>query len=95
MTTYARPNSPAKSYQYTKDKDWLRRVGYPVVKSVAMFYWNYLEKYQERFGGDIFPSSCLENNPIYRNIFQDLLFFRFAFRVAAALDRWPKAGASL
>ncbi|MBI3942795.1 MAG: hypothetical protein HY326_07255, partial [Chloroflexi bacterium] len=69
-------------YQYTKDKDWLRRVGYPVIKSVTMFYWNYLEKYQERFGGDIFPSSCLENNPVYRNVFQDLLFFRFAFRVA-------------
>ena len=69
-------------YQYIKDADWLAGTGYPVMKKVAQFYWNYLEKFQERCGGDIYPSACLESLPSYRNVFQDLLFFRFAFRVA-------------
>ena len=69
-------------WQYTKDRDWLAETGYPVIKKVAQFYWNYLEKYQERCGGDIYPSACLESLPCYRNVFQDLLFFKYAFRVA-------------
>lgn len=68
-------------YHYTTDVEWLAETAYPVIKKVAEFYWNYLEKYQERSGGDIYPSACLESLPSYRNVFQDLLFFRFAFRV--------------
>ena len=70
-------------WQYTKDEQWLGETGYPVMKKVAEFYWNYLEKYQEKSGGDIYPSACQESLPLFRNVFQDLLFFRFAFRVAA------------
>ena len=44
-------------YQYTKDDRWLRDVGYPVIKQVAEFYWNYLLKYGQRNGGDIYPSA--------------------------------------
>ncbi len=69
-------------YLYTKDAEWLGETGYPVIKKVAQFYWNYLEKYQERCGGDIYPSACLESLPSYRNVFQDLLFFKYAFRAA-------------
>ena len=69
-------------YLYTRDTEWLRKTGYPVIKKVAQFYWNFMEKFQDRCGGDIYPSACLESLPSYRNVFQDLLFFKYAFRAA-------------
>jgi len=69
-------------YRYTLDKKWLAEKGYPAIKKVAQFYWNYLEKYQKRFGGDIYPSNVDERPGWETNSSYDITCFRFAFRAA-------------
>jgi len=69
-------------YLYTKDRKWLKEKGYPVIKKAAQFYWNYLEKYQERCGGDIYPSNTGERRGWERNTTNDISCIRFAFRAA-------------
>jgi len=69
-------------YLYTKDREWLKVKGYPAIKKVAQFYWNYLEKYQKQLDGDIYPSVCGEGIGWKRNPVRDLACIRFAFRAA-------------
>ena len=94
-------------YEYTRDKVWLKRRGYPYLKKAAQFYWRYLEKYMDETD-DIFPSMRLEE-PGWkkgfignRNVITDLVMFKNAFewaiQAAEALGvdamwraRWQKA----
>jgi hypothetical protein len=69
-------------YKYTLDKKWLSEKGYIAIKKAAQFYWNYLEKYQSKFDGDIYPSNVDEGRGWERNSSYDIACFRFAFRAA-------------
>lgn len=74
-------------WEYTRDVNWLRERAYPYLREAAIFYWQYLEKYQGE-DGDIFPSIRLEE-PGWckgfvgnRNTITDLVMFRKAFEWA-------------
>ena len=76
-------------WEYTRDVNWLRERAYPYLREAAIFYWNYLEKYQDE-SGDIYPSIRLEE-PGWcrgfignRNVITDLVMFRKAFEWAVA-----------
>lgn len=77
-------------YAFTGDLDFLRRIGYPLLKEVALFYRAYL---QEDEDGHlvIFPSRyneydswCEALDDFMRNSILDLAMFRQVFRNAAA-----------
>lgn len=76
-------------WEYMRDREWLRRRGYPYIKKAAEFYWNYLEKYQDE-SGQIYPSIRIEE-PGWkkdfignRNVLSDLVMFRKTFECAVA-----------
>jgi alpha-L-fucosidase 2 len=76
-------------WEYTRDVAWLKKRAYPYLREAAIFYWQYLEKYQGE-DGDIYPSIRLEE-PGWcrgfvgnRNCITDLVMFRKAFEWAAA-----------
>ncbi|HEY3836579.1 MAG TPA: hypothetical protein VGL72_08405 [Bryobacteraceae bacterium] len=76
-------------WEYTHDRDWLRRRAYPYLKRAAQFYWNFLQKYQLP-DGSVGPAILLEQpgwNAEFRgnyNTATSLAMFRNAFRWALA-----------
>lgn len=74
-------------YLYTKDREFLRREGYPVLKELALFYLNFLRR--EADGKyHAFPSNQGEDgftgNPeAYRDLPQIMTHVRFALVIAA------------
>lgn len=73
-------------YQYTKDRDFLRNEGYPVLKLLAQFYLDFLKEEPDgKFHA--FPSNQGEdgftgNLEAYRDLPQILLHIRFALAAA-------------
>ncbi len=73
-------------YQYTQDREFLRNEGYPVLKSLAQFYLDFLKLEDDGFY-HAFPSNQGEDgftgNPeAYRDLPQILLHIRFALAAA-------------
>ncbi len=76
-------------YAFTGDLDFLRRVGYPLLKEVALFYRAYLQE-DEQGHLVIFPSRynehdtwCEALDDFMRNGILDLVMFRHVLRNAA------------
>jgi hypothetical protein len=69
-------------YKYTRDKKWLADKGYKIIKKAAQFYCNYLDKYQEKSGGDIYPSNRDESRSWERNPSWDIAAFHSIFKAA-------------
>lgn len=69
-------------YEFTQDKEFLRTVGYPLLRDVAEFYRQYL---QEDNDGKlyIFPSYFSEHTKFLMDSMTDQVNFRMAFRDAA------------
>lgn len=73
-------------YEFTKDLDFLREIGYPLLKEVAIFYDEYLLE-DDDGTKYIFPSRSQEfvntvglSNEFMRNSIIDLAFFKFIFK---------------
>jgi hypothetical protein len=69
-------------YKYTCDKKWLADKGYKIIKRAAQFYWNYMDKYQKKFNGDIYPSNRDESRSWERNPSWDIAAFHSIFKAA-------------
>ena len=76
-------------YDYTGDRDFLRRVGYPLLKAAALFYRAYLQE-DDQGRLVIFPSRyneydswCEALDDFMRNSVADLAMFRFVLTRAA------------
>lgn len=76
-------------YEYTRDSDWLRSRGYPLLRDAAIFYSGFLKKYQQAPGGDVYPSMHIWEGPGWmpqfhgnRNLTDDLVNFELSFRRA-------------
>ncbi len=76
-------------YDFTGDKDYLRKVGYPILKEAALFYHDYLltDENGEKY---IFPSRSQEfvacpglSNEFMTNSLIDLAMFKFVLSRAA------------
>ncbi len=50
-------------YLYTGDRNWLRNRGYPLLRDPAVFYSEFLKKYQKVPGGDVYPSMRIREGP--------------------------------
>jgi hypothetical protein len=73
-------------YLYTHDKDWLRKVGYPVLRDCALFYLDFMKKEDDGLY-HIFPSNQGEDgfsgNPDdYKDRAQVMRFCRYCLRSA-------------
>ena len=80
-------------YDFTGDRDFLRRVGYPLLKAAALFYRAYLQE-DEQGRLVIFPSRyneydswCEALDDFMRNSVTDLAIFRFVLTHAAQAAR--------
>lgn len=76
-------------YEFTGDKEYLRTVGYPILKEAALFYHDYLltDENGEKY---IFPSRSQEyvscpgtSNEFMTNTLIDLSLFRFVLKYSA------------
>lgn len=69
-------------YEFTEDIDFLRRVGYPMLKDLAIFYHNYLTK-DDQGNLVVFPSHYLESAVYLTNCIADVSMIRLILRNAA------------
>lgn len=69
-------------YDFTGDKDFLKNIGYPLLRDVAIFYRGYLQE-DEDGRLFIFPSYYSEEIAYFRNTVPDLAMFRLVFRRAS------------
>lgn len=81
-------------YDFTRDVDYLREVGYPILRDAALFYSDYLQTDAETGRRYIFPSRSQEHtsSPIMNNEYMtdsliDLALFKFVLRHAAEAAR--------
>ena len=68
-------------YEFTGDIDFLRRVGYPMIKDVATFYRNYLTE-DEKGNLIVFPSHYLEAAVYRTNCLADVSMIRLTLNDA-------------
>jgi len=69
-------------YEFTGDIDFLRRVGYPMLKDVATFYRNYLTE-DDKGNLLVFPSHYLESAVYRTNCLGDVSMIRLTLSDAA------------
>ena len=69
-------------FDFTGDKDFLRRVGYPMIKDLATFYRNYLIE-DDKGNLIVFPSHVLETATYSTNCIADISMIRLTLRNAA------------
>ena len=69
-------------YEFTGDIDFLQRVGYPMLKDLAVFYRNYLTE-DDQGNLVVFPSHYLESAVYFTNCIADVSMIRLTLRNAA------------